>query len=350
VELLVVIAIIGILIALLLPAVQAAREAARRSQCTNNLKQIGLGIQNGHDIRQEITPIWLSPETAPTSTSLASPTDSVAWTILILPFMEQGNVYELVNLQVALNTNPAAPAGHQTARVTSIPTFFCPSRRTPPALTDSAVASQCSVGDYAAITWSQGQSAFAGSAATASPALVASPRTWDAAMMVSRVYNRTTAAAVITSINLGPGDYRSMTNFASVLDGLSNTAFIGEKAVHKDRLGLTNTAATHQDGDYYFGAGAYTNSVTAPGSVAYFSRRLGQASAASIGTDRIIPLKPTGDSGTTNNPENRFGSWHPGVSIFMLGDGSVRSVNNAASAQNLRRFGARNDRLTFDLP
>src|SRR5688572_27450729 len=91
VELLVVIAIIGILIALLLPAVQAAREAARRTQCNNNLKQIGLGIQNFHDIRQEIVPAWLSTD-AGVNGNAAGSDGRAAWTLLILPFMEQGNV------------------------------------------------------------------------------------------------------------------------------------------------------------------------------------------------------------------------------------------------------------------
>jgi prepilin-type N-terminal cleavage/methylation domain-containing protein len=86
VELLVVIAIIGILVALLLPAVQAARAAARRMQCGNNLKQIGLAIQNYHDTHKLMPPGWLHPG--------ASNHEAWSWSVLILPFMEQGPMHD----------------------------------------------------------------------------------------------------------------------------------------------------------------------------------------------------------------------------------------------------------------
>ena len=85
VELLVVIAIIGILVALLLPAIQAAREAARRTQCTNNLKQINLGLNNYHDTFRIFPPgAW----------NYANRGNGLAWTVFILPFLEQQTVYE----------------------------------------------------------------------------------------------------------------------------------------------------------------------------------------------------------------------------------------------------------------
>src|SRR5688500_17455479 len=164
VELLVVIAIIGILIALLLPAVQAAREAARRTQCNNNLKQIGLGVQNFHDIRQECVPAWLTGDTGPNGNPNAPSGAQFrpAWTLMILPFMEQGNVHDLLDYSVLLNANPTAPANHTTLRGTSVATYFCPSRRTPPAMTTVAGAAQCSVGDYAAVAIGFGQVTTAG--------------------------------------------------------------------------------------------------------------------------------------------------------------------------------------------
>ena len=106
VELLVVIAIIGILIALLLPAVQAAREAARRSQCTNSLKQLGLALQNYHDVNK-VFPYRKG------GTSYASKWDG--WEsnyerksgfIPLLPFMEQTPMYERIR---AGGGNPVAP-------------------------------------------------------------------------------------------------------------------------------------------------------------------------------------------------------------------------------------------------
>src|SRR5687767_3451124 len=82
VELLVVIAIIGILIALLLPAVQAARESARRAQCTNNLKQIGLGVHNHEDAKGKL----------PAAFSAAT---GLSWHVNILPYIEQGARFEM---------------------------------------------------------------------------------------------------------------------------------------------------------------------------------------------------------------------------------------------------------------
>jgi prepilin-type N-terminal cleavage/methylation domain-containing protein/prepilin-type processing-associated H-X9-DG protein len=94
VELLVVIAIIGVLVALLLPAVQAAREAARRSQCSNNLKQIGLGLQNYHDTFNNL-PYGARSRGAGGAASSIGP----SWHVAILPFCEQKNLYEQLDIR-----------------------------------------------------------------------------------------------------------------------------------------------------------------------------------------------------------------------------------------------------------
>ena len=98
VELLVVIAIIGILIALLLPAVQAAREAARRSQCQNNLKQIGLGLHNYHEANKHFPPgVNGRDQKNPaggSGTSTYSGDGTFGWASFILPFVEEKTVYE----------------------------------------------------------------------------------------------------------------------------------------------------------------------------------------------------------------------------------------------------------------
>ena len=121
VELLVVITIIGILIALLLPAVQAAREAARRMQCSNNLKQLGLALHVYHDTNKCFPP--------------ASVTDMVVNSVAfnrislharVLPFMEQRPLYDLVDFNVVWD--PASDGGiNQAARRTRVDTLLCPS-------------------------------------------------------------------------------------------------------------------------------------------------------------------------------------------------------------------------------
>ncbi|MEW4565320.1 DUF1559 domain-containing protein [Bremerella sp. JC770] len=92
VELLVVIAIIGVLIALLLPAVQQAREAARRSECSNHMKQVGLGLHNYHDTHKVFPPGWISMGSG-------SMNHKHAWAVHLLPFIEQTALYDNIDPQ-----------------------------------------------------------------------------------------------------------------------------------------------------------------------------------------------------------------------------------------------------------
>ena len=131
VELLVVIAIIGILIALLLPAVQAAREAARRSQCTNNLKQLGLAAQNFHDTYKRF-PVasyemnFKDPDNStPTAPVWSNNDQRWSWICSVLPFMEQQPLYDL-SVSNHLNTS-SNPWTSSDLTATKIQTILCPS-------------------------------------------------------------------------------------------------------------------------------------------------------------------------------------------------------------------------------
>ena len=116
VELLVVIAIIGILVALLLPAVQSAREAARRAQCSNNLKQMGLAVHMYHDVNRCFPPGGITCGPIPHTLSHTN------WGIAILPYIEQGNVYDQYHHEV-FNEDPA----NEAVRKTLISSYVCPS-------------------------------------------------------------------------------------------------------------------------------------------------------------------------------------------------------------------------------
>jgi prepilin-type N-terminal cleavage/methylation domain-containing protein len=97
IELLVVIAIIGLLTGMLLPAVQAARESARRIQCTNNLKQIGVALHNYHDGQRCFPPGYIDGNTNPTSTPDNDLGPGWGWASFLLPYLEEGNVHSQIN-------------------------------------------------------------------------------------------------------------------------------------------------------------------------------------------------------------------------------------------------------------
>jgi prepilin-type processing-associated H-X9-DG protein len=117
-----VIAIIGILVALLLPAVQAAREAARRMQCSNNMKQLSLAMHNYHDVHKVFAMGWVTPLTNPRNTNYWG------WVAIILPFVEQTALYDAVGVGVQDHIPPANTVFNGRLLLQQpVPTYVCPS-------------------------------------------------------------------------------------------------------------------------------------------------------------------------------------------------------------------------------
>lgn len=132
IELLVVIAIIATLVAILLPAVQQAREAARRTTCRNNLKQIGIALHNYHDVAG-MFPLYNIGQTNNSSsasmTGECRSTGRISGLVLLLPYMEQGNIYDAFNFNLGFQNSTAIIGQHPNLPVvkSNIPSFICPS-------------------------------------------------------------------------------------------------------------------------------------------------------------------------------------------------------------------------------
>jgi prepilin-type N-terminal cleavage/methylation domain-containing protein len=289
VELLVVIAIIGILVALLLPAIQAAREAARRTQCTNHLKQIGVAIHNFHDTYRMLPP---------THTGGAPPNDRYGtWFVVILPFLEQQSLYDEFDLTQTwdVGRNPGAAA----LREASLATYLCPSRRS--GVQQSNNAPQVgATSDYAA-----------GSVAS-------NNYQWQHQGM------GVLFGSMIGAERSG-ASWKPRTKFASVIDGLSNTLFIGEKHIHQGDLNRGGSPGGSSDGNIYISQQTEW----------YENHSVRQ-------TDHPNGL----GRGPRDNRPNRhhtFGSWHPDSCLFMFGDGSVRAINVSIDLTTLRHLGDRRD-------
>jgi type II secretory pathway pseudopilin PulG len=331
VELLVVIAIIGILIALLLPAVQAAREAARRMQCTNRLKQFGLAVHNFHDTRNGLPPSTLgySSGTETPATTDAQKLGRASFWVFILPYLEQQPLYEFVsdkseNLRLGLNGTNLWNFAGETAEVRasyqdtlgSITAFLCPSRRSKAgnfigktdALNDGRIYGP--QGDYAIVVGRQDAN-------------------WSAWLSYCDISNTSAVTsqrgpfrtAVWGGNNVQKWQCRD--DFSWMSDGTSNQIMIGEKTLYKDTIGDCRAPGT------------------VPGSVerAYTNDCSIFAASGSNGVvwAVMLPGARSFNAHFENNPNrspqqfhvennNQWGSSHPGICNFLIGDGSVRPI------------------------
>ena len=325
VELLVVIAIIGILIALLLPAVQAAREAARRISCANNLMQLGIAVQ-GYESAHEVLPPGVSDPVNPVQSLPVSLHHS--WITYLLPYIEQNNAFKQIDFKSSVY-GPANKAVYDL----SIEVLMCPS--------DTGTLGNGS--NYAACHHD--------------------------------------VEAPIANNNNGVFFLNSRIAYDDISDGSTHTIFFGEKLVEPTDLGwMSGTRATLRNtgwplnGAVPFGPAAAP--ATVPGAV---------PGAGGEGPDPGLPLtseggsaeeaagenpaapsqpgaEPTGDPGAPaagSAPAvaavpvpgaplpplfvGGFSSRHPGVCLFSMGDGAVRTLTSGISPKVLQQLGHRSD-------
>ncbi len=296
VELLVVIAIIGILIALLLPAVQAARESARRTQCTNNLKQLSLAMHNFEGTHKCL----------PFSRTGGRP-QSISWAVCVLPYIEQEGLndmfvsnlgfpmYEpisenaLSNIRITVNNINRTQFQATGALSVPVPAFLCPSRRKTPAISANGGAANGNVqgilSDYAVCYGTTTNS-----------------NANDGPFWLNQVDK------------LGVG-----MRFNEMLDGTSNTFLMGEKHVTPATL-QNHEAGILDTNDYCVYAGRNAFSVG----------RIG-------GPSTPLALR------LTDAYINQFGSWHSGGVLFAFVDGNVRPIRPSITGTILGRLAARQD-------
>jgi prepilin-type N-terminal cleavage/methylation domain-containing protein len=324
VELLVVIAIIGVLVALLLPAVQAAREAARRSQCANNLRQIGLAFHNFHDTRNAFPPLRIAgAEGWPT-----------CW-VLIMPYMEQGNLFDAwdITRKYAQQTD--------AARQTQIKSYYCPARRPPTTLTR---AEQFWVTDT---TPPPEPSTIGNTEVRFGPANNLPGATGDYGASIGDMrgtpnnpnaqhwFNVNSSGAIIIATpqpappNPAPATqqvitYTSNTRFSVIEDGTSNTFLAGEKHVPAKMFGRLKVG----DGSIYSGSWSCF-----PGRIAGIEDPLARGPSDTLPSGGIVD----------GIYARKFGSWHPGICQFVFCDGSTRMVRVNIDTENLRRLAVRHD-------
>ncbi|MDR1494162.1 MAG: DUF1559 domain-containing protein [Planctomycetaceae bacterium] len=298
VELLVVIAIIGVLIALLLPAVQAAREAARRMQCLNTLKQIGLGLHNYHDVNNVLPTAGMKISAATyTYGGKTWKRDDWNWTVRILPFIEATAAYATLDLGKQIYEEPNWSTDLVQKK---FPFYFCPSDSTSNEITDCEVGYTpasgfplwnadyaANVGDYQNTTGVGQSPGYGNMPVSLAPAGTIKPQ-----------------RGVI-------GRYGWAADFAAITDGLSNTFAVGE---------CIGALCIVQDF-------AYESFATTAHPINYMNRSL-------------MDTKPTATAARWDESVG-FRSFHPGGAQFLRCDGSASFVSETIDGETYRATASR---------
>ena len=324
VELLVVIAIIGVLVALLLPAIQAAREAARRTQCVNNLKQIGLAVQNYHDSRNELPPMRIDDHLA-------------TWSQLILDYMEQSQAKGLWD-----NSKGCFYDQSFEARNATVDAYYCPSQTHDSRLlelipadtghghsrNDPATGRPWSgaISDYRAVSGSTCTIEYYPEGSTTPSYL----RDGDFQGSDGQYVDGAMPQAERSKARYSDGarrkliSFKAQTSLKSITDGTSLTLLVGEVSRAVAEL------AHSFNGDSRPG---FPIGFRAP-----FCQRC------------TLPVKPVGSSEPDANfGDYGFGGAHPGMAIFAMCDGSVQSIQRETDLNVLDRMATRAGDDLYDL-
>jgi prepilin-type N-terminal cleavage/methylation domain-containing protein/prepilin-type processing-associated H-X9-DG protein len=298
VELLVVIAIIGLLVALLLPAIQAARESARRNQCVNNLKQAGQAIQMRHDTKKLLPP----GRNGRTSTNASGVnTFGVSWAFELLPYVEQMPLYQ--SLVKAL---PSTDLQNALAMRSPVDIFYCPSRR------DPATDRDFDNNDQAPPEENRGVAAggdYAGSAGIDITFGTDNPNGEPPGIIGGALYTF------------------ARNSLRQVTDGTSATIAVGEKyiptedEVREAHPNMDPAMMHYYQGDTAFFAGDHRYAILA-------GTECGMAHGET---------PTTGGCGVARLWE-QFGSEHSGLSNFVFLDGHVQTIEQSIDLVTLQRI------------
>jgi prepilin-type N-terminal cleavage/methylation domain-containing protein/prepilin-type processing-associated H-X9-DG protein len=302
VELLVVIAIIGVLVALLLPAIQAARESARRSQCSNHLKQIGLAFQNYESSRGTVPPAYLSG------------IGHATWLVLIMPYLEESALYDNANSEkIYWGVDPAVVQSQ-------VSIYYCPSRRGPGLSVTGDDSSGCSphvpgaLADYALnggdhqawIYWYYGNDKN------------------GMARHTHELENVVPGYLQGTCPNTTVSRWTGQRKFKHVTDGLSQTFLVGEKYMHPEYFGRRDYA------DNSFFNDNHVNNYVRQAGIKTSNHNFFIVPSPAYTEDKI-QLR----SYLTRN----YGSSHPsGRCQFAFCDGSVRALDPSIDGVTLGRL------------
>ncbi len=238
IELLVVIAIIGILIALLLPAVQAAREAARRSQCANNLKQLGLGLQNYHDAYKQL-PLGGTNDN-PATWFCQAPNHHGNHLVELLPFIEEMPLYNQLTFKSDTQYSLMGGGGTQYACSIQPAVFVCPSDDTLVYYTptNGYAAQQCGAGDMNQQRATGNYAASMGNQAFDQGCNFGGNMFGTGAAVHGDSMNPDQISGIVSHMAWA-------TSYRRITDGLSKTIAMGEMrakcAVHAPMAGCTST-------------------------------------------------------------------------------------------------------------